>query len=641
MNGAIAPLLRRVIGGCATAVLLATLPLLKKLFGCVATLLFLAHAAAGLAQTNQPPSKAASYYYDKNDRLIGMESTRGVSLGYAYDGNGNILRQIYLSRDPETNGLPVLWRFLNGLSWTDNSGTNATYADADGDGWSNYAEWLAGSNPIGSNSVPAMGSVTGAVRTIVVPGTNVLGASAQVPIRITNLLGNASIPFLQYSFLPYSNTYVIPARSADFGSSNTSSFLSVNADMVGGGPVTFAFWVKFSALVPNTSQPLCQHSSIDLGQNGVFYDIYVNVFSPTNLNLVANRAYNNVGHTISALGWNPGTSVWSHVAYTFDGSNEHLYINGSEAAAPRFVPGDGTPGPVGFLHISGPAGFSGNPILPLSGKVDDFRVYNADVGASAVAALYASPSPVMGNETNLVAGYTFDSDLTTDSTSNHYNLSISNSVVQSTDVAFVASTNIPDSGTNATILQVNGTNYSPSLRVTALPSGSDHILSWNAFHDLGPLNTNVWLRARAVDAGTLGDWSPGVLYAVNTLAGSHNGVPDWWSLKYFGQTAIDPNADADGDGFNNYAEYVAGTDPLNSNSYLRITGILNLGGGAQINWQGGTQARQILQRTSGLEGTNSWLNLQTNEPPTPLGGSYLDVLNTNSASFYRIRVERP
>jgi hypothetical protein len=65
------------------------------------------------------------------------------------------------------------------------------------------------------------------------------------------------------------------------------------------------------------------------------------------------------------------------------------------------------------------------------------------------------------------------------------------------------------------------------------------------------------------------------------------------------------------------------------------------GTNAIVSWQGGVQATQYLQRRLRLFDTNdSWLDLLTNPPPTPVSGSYTDLLGTNAMQFYRVRAER-
>ncbi len=53
-----------------------------------------------------------------------------------------------------------------------------------------------------------------------------------------------------------------------------------------------------------------------------------------------------------------------------------------------------------------------------------------------------------------------------------------------------------------------------------------------------------------------------------------DGMPDNWEANYF-LTAVDglPTDDADGDGVNNYLEYVSGTDPTDPNSIFGVTGV--------------------------------------------------------------------
>lgn len=105
-------------------------------------------------EAQQTAGRTNQFYYDRNDRLVGAEYARGLSIVYVYDGNGNLTRQAYLDRSSETNGLlPVLWQFLNGL--TNNTVADGPYGDPDGDGWSNLQEWMAGSDPRDAASTPA------------------------------------------------------------------------------------------------------------------------------------------------------------------------------------------------------------------------------------------------------------------------------------------------------------------------------------------------------------------------------------------------------------------------------------------------------------------------------------------------------
>lgn len=60
-----------------------------------------------------------------------------------------------------------------------------------------------------------------------------------------------------------------------------------------------------------------------------------------------------------------------------------------------------------------------------------------------------------------------------------------------------------------------------------------------------------------------------------------NGMSDIWEWTY-NVYGIDPNTDPDGDGFTNWQEAIAGTDPLNANSYLRIPSIISTRTNASI-----------------------------------------------------------
>ncbi len=346
-------------------------------------------------------SRPIHFFYDKNDRLVGAQYTNDLSLAYQYDGNGNLVRQVYLAQG--TNRMSVLWTFLNGLTGTNASTANGPYDDPDGDGWSNYQEWKAGSNPRDLNSVPAIGIVPTAPFAFVLPSGNVLGSMAVVTVRLADAEGNNSTPYLQFQFA--------------------------------------------------------------------------------------------------------GSTNWQ----------------------------------------------------------------------------------------------------------------------------------------DASLAYLDGVAYNTNNRVAALPTGSDHVLVWNAVSNIGHnVVTNVFLRACARDVALLGNWSEPTQFQLNTAANSNGiSIPDSWEIQYFGHTGIDPYGDPDGDGFKNWQEYIADTNPTNAASYLCITGITPGAGGVRIDWQGGTNASQYLQQTTGLDPTNSWVDIFTN-PPTPNPGSFTvtSSIGTNSAMFYRIRVTR-
>ncbi len=101
-----------------------------------------------LTAGSDPLFSGIQYFYDSIDRLVGAQYENGLTLGYVYDRNNNLVRQFYAERDANTNGLPDLWEFLNGL--TNSSG----FADTDGDGWSDYQEWQAGTSPTNAASAP-------------------------------------------------------------------------------------------------------------------------------------------------------------------------------------------------------------------------------------------------------------------------------------------------------------------------------------------------------------------------------------------------------------------------------------------------------------------------------------------------------
>jgi hypothetical protein len=118
-----------------------------------------------------------------------------------------------------------------------------------------------------------------------------------------------------------------------------------------------------------------------------------------------------------------------------------------------------------------------------------------------------------------------------------------------------------------------------------------------------------------------------------------NGINDDWEVQYFGHIGIDPNADPDGDGFSNLQEFLAGTDPNDSSSALRITEIVINDPDIVISFTSCTNKFYDLQFNDDLITTN-WIATVTNIPGTATITSATDLGGALSLSnrFYRVRL---
>ena len=118
-----------------------------------------------------------------------------------------------------------------------------------------------------------------------------------------------------------------------------------------------------------------------------------------------------------------------------------------------------------------------------------------------------------------------------------------------------------------------------------------------------------------------------------------DGLDDRFQRQYFPLfTAPEagPGVDADGDSFNNQAEAIAGTDPTDGQSLLRIDSVVLTANGSTLTWQSVAGKRyQVFSR----------LNLDN--PPQAVGSpvradgpstSFRDESATNAFRFYRVQV---
>ena len=95
------------------------------------------------------------------------------------------------------------------------------------------------------------------------------------------------------------------------------------------------------------------------------------------------------------------TNVWTHLAFTYDGSHMRLYVNGSlvatqaQADAPLAAPGDLKIGCSAWWWEEG-----------FTGKIDEVRIYDRALSAGEIGG--DSAAPIQTPHKTPVAAYSFD-----------------------------------------------------------------------------------------------------------------------------------------------------------------------------------------------------------------------------------------
>jgi subtilisin family serine protease len=120
-----------------------------------------------------------------------------------------------------------------------------------------------------------------------------------------------------------------------------------------------------------------------------------------------------------------------------------------------------------------------------------------------------------------------------------------------------------------------------------------------------------------------------------------NGLPDWWELEYFGHlTGTDPNADPDHDGMSNLAEWIAGTNPTNAASSLRLTLVsATNASGTVVSWSSVAGKNYWLERSTNLP--TGFSTISTNIAATAPTNTFTDTaILPGSTRFYRVGVQQ-
>jgi len=170
----------------------------------------------------------------------------------------------------------------------------------------------------------------------------------------------------------------------------------------------------------------------------------------------------------------------------------------------------------------------------------------------------------------------------------------------------------------------------PSVAFTNLPVG-DYIVQFGdvPYYQTPPAQTNTLAPGGALNfTGNYG------FADLNT-----NGMSDAWERDNFGGVSPDRAAqtDTDGDGMSDYAEFIAGTNPLNPASRLYFTGewLSDDRRQVQIQWTSVTNRLYQVNVSTNLQTwtpASGWLQATNGNTMT------FNATNTSAAQFFRVEV---
>ena len=175
--------------------------------------------------------------------------------------------------------------------------------------------------------------------------------------------------------------------------------------------------------------------------------------------------------------------------------------------------------------------------------------------------------------------------------------------------------------------------------VTLAPSPSTYFVlnERTAYFTLSGTNTMAPWTSYAIVVTNLGLPS-GLLSTTATLTfltdADGDGLADNWETNFFGLAGANPNVDSDGDGMLNGQEYIAGTDPTNALSYLKIVS-LTAPPGAILTFGAISNRTYSIQFKDAIEAAN-WSKLTDVPARTNSYTATIPDANYTTNRFYRL-----
>lgn len=202
----------------------------------------------------------------------------------------------------------------------------------------------------------------------------------------------------------------------------------------------------------------------------------------------------------------------------------------------------------------------------------------------------------------------------------------------------VAGHTIPTGGATLSIagdgITINQKTYTPNIL-----SDSTGLINLISINVSVASNATPGMRSFLIQQGTNIAYANGFLDLQPALPDVNNdGIDDRWQKQYFGDINSPnarPDADPDGDGMNNLAEYIAATDPTDPVSCLKIDSIQYYLNQNHLTWRSVYGMTYQLRGLDQVNGTN-WFNVGS--PVTANGdtSTLADPLGSTTRRFYRI-----
>jgi hypothetical protein len=218
----------------------------------------------------------------------------------------------------------------------------------------------------------------------------------------------------------------------------------------------------------------------------------------------------------------------------------------------------------------------------------------------------------------------------------------------------------PFNAINNTIIYNNtGGNWSnlqmTNSCTTPLPPGMDNITNAPLFANLAAGDFHLAPSSPCINAGRNGPvtWSKDLDGNQRVIAGTVDlGCYEFqspasvlsyaWAQQY--NLPIDGSADfqdSDGDGMNNWQEWIAGTNPTNPASLLLMLPPSNSVSGVTVRWQSVANRTYLLQRATALDTPASFSTIQGDIAGQKGTRSYTDTNTfTNGPYFYRVGIQQ-